>query len=135
MKILRAMIIIKDIERFFSDLEEMNIKDISDLEKKEKFYAVSMVMFSIVNRAIDLAEEIISYKKIGFPESYRDIFILLEKNGIIDKKLCIIMSDLVHFRNLAAHEYQEFKKEDVFSALGIISRVKELIEASKNIFK
>lgn len=125
---IRMMKIIKDIERFLKDLEEENITSIRDLENKEKFYAASMIMFSIVNRAIDLGEEIVSAKKLGFPERYREIFHLLERNKVIDRKLYKELSGLIHFRNLAAHEYHTFTEEDVFKAFKKINEVKTFVD-------
>ncbi len=82
----RIMKIIKDIERFFNDLKDEKIKSEKDLKNKEKFYAVSMILFFIINRAIDLGEEIVSAKKLGFPEKYREIFYLLSRKDIIEEK-------------------------------------------------
>ena len=90
-------------------------------------------MFSIINRAIDLGEEIVSYKKLGFPGRYREIFYLLEKNRIINEKSYNELSDLVYFRNLAAHEYHTFTENDVFNALKKISTVNNFIVIVKNV--
>ena len=86
-----------------------------------------MIIFSIVNRAIDLGEEIVSYKKLGLPTRYRDIFYLLKKNRMINTELYEDILDLVHFRNLAAHEYQTFSEEDVFSALEKIGIIRGFV--------
>lgn len=126
--------IIKDIEKFFADLHKSNVKNLKQLENKEKFYAVSMMLFSIINRAIDMGEEIVSDKKLGFPSKYREIFYLLEKNKIIDKKLSVDLASLIHFRNLAAHEYQTFKEKDVFEALEKIESVNKFIKAVKQLY-
>jgi uncharacterized protein YutE (UPF0331/DUF86 family) len=73
--------IISDIERYFEDLKEVKIGRKEELERKDKFYTCSMLVFSIVNSAIDLGNEIISAKKLKMPHSYREIFeILFEKN-------------------------------------------------------
>jgi uncharacterized protein YutE (UPF0331/DUF86 family) len=127
----RMVKIIKDIDRFFKDLEELDIKNVRDLESKESFYAASMILFSIVNRAIDLGEEMVSAKKLGFPEKYREIFYLLKRSGIIDQRMYRKLSALIHFRNLAAHEYYTFTEADVFKALKNISVVKRFVEAVK----
>lgn len=124
---------IRDIERFFRDLGEVGVTSVEDLKDKEKFYAVSMILFSIANRAIDLAEEIVSAKKLGLPESYREIFSLLERDNVIDEKLFRDLSALVHFRNLAAHEYHTFTEDDVFKAFRKINAVKRFVAAVKNL--
>ena len=108
----RLVSVIRDIERFFTDLDKFQIKSESDFYHFDKFYGVSMILFSIVNRAIDLGEEIVTDKKLGFPNKYREIFELLHKNELISDRLSHDFSDLVHFRNLAAHEYHSFKEKD-----------------------
>ena len=65
----RIVAIIRDIEGYFSDLGHINIDDLKD---KTKFYSTSMIMLSIVNRAIDVAEEIVADKKLGFPNLFTD---------------------------------------------------------------
>ncbi len=112
-------------------MDEFKIKSIDDLKNKAFFYAVSMILFSIVNRSIDLGEEIVSNKNLGLPERYQDIFKLLERNNIINKKIMNVFSELIHFRNLAAHEYQTFKEEDVLKAYNKISYVKIFVEMIK----
>ena len=133
MKKLRMMIIIKDIEKFFKDLEDISFKDISDLKSKEKFYALSMLMFTIVNRAIYLGEEIISYKSLGFPEKYRDIFMLLEKGKVIDHEMAGALSGLIYYRNLAAHEYHEFTNDDLMEFYKKIFVVKGFVDCVKGL--
>jgi len=71
--------IISDIERYFRDLEleGLNIKKVEDLEDRKDFYAISMVLFSILNRAIDLGDEIVMANNLGMPSTYKEIFRLL----------------------------------------------------------
>lgn len=67
--------IISDIERYFRDLEleGLNIKNVEDLEDRKDFYAISMVLFSILNRAIDLGDEIVMANNLGMPSTYKEI--------------------------------------------------------------
>ncbi len=131
----RIMIIMRDIERFFTDLDKFQIKSESDLYHFDKFYGVSMVLFSIVNRSIDLGEEMVTDKKLGFPNKYREIFELLSKNKIISERLSGDFSGLIHFRNLAAHEYQTLKEKDVYIAFQKIKAVNELIAIVKKLMQ
>jgi len=79
--------IISDIEKYLRDLEELKIKKIEDLEDKRNFYALSMALFSVLNRTIDLGSEIVMANDLGIPTTYRDIFKLLSKNEFIGKVL------------------------------------------------
>ena len=69
--------IISDIEKYLRDLEELDIKEARDLADKRNFYAISMVLFSILNRTIDLGEELVMANNLGMPSTYREIFKLL----------------------------------------------------------
>jgi|GEM_PF-3647173 len=57
--------IIADLERYFNDLEKLGIKEMGDLEDRKNFYSVSMVLFAILNRAIDLGGGNSALKKFG----------------------------------------------------------------------
>jgi hypothetical protein len=59
--------IISDIEKYLRDLEELDIKEAKDLADKRNFYAISMVLFSILNRTIDLGEELVMANNLGMP--------------------------------------------------------------------
>lgn len=130
----RVARMIGDIEKFLKDFEEADVKSLQDLKEKEKFYAVSMILFSAVNRAIDLGEEVVSDKNLGVPETYRDIFYFLEKGKIIDSRLRQDFSALIRFRNLAAHEYQNFEEKDVFAGCQKANSIKRFIEILKKLY-
>ena len=73
--------IISEIEKYFKDLDEISIKGEDDLEDKRNFYACSMLIFSILNRVIDLGSEMVTANNFGIPVTYKDIFRLLAKNS------------------------------------------------------
>lgn len=123
--------IIGDIEKYFTDMKELEIEEIDDLDDKRNFYSLSMLLFSILNRAIDLGEEIIAGKKLGVPSRYRDVFKILAQNKIIDKPLEKELSDLVFYRNLLSHEYHDLSVDDVFNVYKRISIVRRFVEAIK----
>jgi len=131
----RIVKIVSDIEKYFRDLEELKIEKMADIEDKRNFYALSMVLFSILNRTIDLANEIVMANNLGMPSTYKDIFRLLAKNGFIERELEKRLSNLVFYRNLLSHEYYELTEEDVFDIFKRINVVKQFVEKSKNIVK
>lgn len=107
-------LICSDIRRYLKDLAEIPVVQVSDLENKRTFYAVSMVLFLLLNRILDLGSEMITAHDLGIPQTYREIFILLERDGIIDEDLAEEMGRLVTYRNLLSHEYQGITREQVF---------------------
>ncbi|NQV91688.1 DUF86 domain-containing protein [Candidatus Woesearchaeota archaeon] len=111
---LRIGKIVADIERFFLDLDKMGVHNENNLRDEKTFYAVSMLLFSLLNRFIDLAGEIVTAERLGTPGTYKDIFRLLVKHKIISPLIGKHCSNLVYARNLLAHEYQDFTEKDVF---------------------
>ena len=123
----RISIIIEDIKKYFQKLKERNIKKLSDLDDVN-YYACSMIIFSILNRAIDLCDEIINSKKLGFPSETKDIFKLLGENKIISKKTEEKMKDLIRLRNKIAHRYGSISKEDIFNSIENIKNAEEFVK-------
>ena len=129
--------IISDIERYFRDLEleGLNIKNVEDLEDRKDFYAISMVLFSILNRAIDLGDEIVMANNLGMPSTYKEIFRLLTRNEYIGKDMGEKLSNLVFYRNLLSHEYYDLTEEDVLEVFKKISIVKKFVVRIKEVLK
>ncbi|KUK98553.1 MAG: hypothetical protein XE10_2023 [Methanoculleus marisnigri] len=117
--------ICSDIRRYLVDLEQLNIGYAGDLSDKRNFYAVSMILFSLLNRVLDLGNEVTIAHNLGIPKSYRDIFILLWKNGFIDEKCAKEMGRLVTYRNLLSHEYQGITPEKVFELTKKVNTIKK----------
>ncbi len=127
----KAAKIIADIDNWFLQLDGFGIRRMNDLEDPKNFHAVSMLLFSIINGAITIGEEIIATKSLGFPVSYRDVFEILSKNKIISKEMAKEMSLLVGYRNMFAHEYWSFAEKDVWDALQRARRAKIFVDEVK----
>lgn len=123
--------IVGDIDRFFSDLDALGIKDVRDVEDKKTFYAASMLLFSLINRAIDLGEELITANHLGTPATYKDVFFLLYRAKLINSGLKDDLVELSSFRNLFSHEYHSFTPEDILDAHARIGAVRELVKRAK----
>jgi len=57
--------------------------------------------------SIDLAAHIIRVKKLGLPQTSRDMFALLQDAGLIDTQLSDRLQKMTGFRNIAVHNYQK----------------------------
>jgi len=112
-------------------MEAINVKTMKDLENKKNFYSVSMIIFSIINRTIDLGEEAVAANNLGTPSTYRDIFHLLKRGGIINDRMKEELSGLASYRNLFSHEYQSLTEKDVYAALLKISAVRDFVKRVK----
>lgn len=127
--------IISDIGKYLRDLEELDIKEARDLADKRNFYAISMVLFSILNRTIDLGEELVMANNLGMPSTYKEIFKLLVKNKLIDANLGEGLSNLVFYRNLLPHEYYELTEKDVLDVSSRINIVNKFVERAKGLLR
>ncbi len=124
--------ILSDIERYFADMETINVKTMQDIGDKKNFYSVSMLLFSIINRTIDLGEEVVTANNLGTPSTYKDIFYLLRKGKIINDQMKNELSELTSYRNLFSHEYHSFTEKDVLKAMAKIGAVKDFVKRIKS---
>ncbi len=90
-----------------------------------------MGSFEIINRAIDLGEEAVSANNLGTPSTYKEIFSLLMKSGVINRRMKDELSGLSSYRNLFSHEYYNFTERDIFSALEKIAIVRDFVKRMK----
>ena len=95
----RINIIMKDIETYLKKLESLKIKSEGDLKDDRNFYASSMLIFSAINRSIDLAEQIVKDRGLGSPIEYRELFDMLERGKIISSQTAEKIKDLIILRN------------------------------------
>ena len=81
-------------------MKTKKIQDVCDLSDSRNFYAASMILFALLNRVLDLGSEVIIARGSGIPTTYREIFSLLEQEGIITHTLAQSMKHFVTCRNL-----------------------------------
>lgn len=65
--------------------------------------------------AIDMATHVIRIKKLGVPQSHRDTFDKLEKEGLISAELSENLKAMAGFRNIAVHDYSNLNLEVVIN--------------------
>ena len=68
---------------------------------------------------IDIATHIIKSKKLGLPNSSRELFTLLRNSLIITEKSMENMQAMVGFRNIAVHDYQNLNIAIVISIVEV----------------
>ncbi len=131
----RIGVIISDLERFFKDLEALEIKSVESLEDRRNFYSTSMLIFAAINRLIDLGEEIVLANSFGTPSTYKDTFRLLQTNKIIDKNLEKKLGYLIEYRNILSHEYSTFTKEQLYDLVKEIPSIKVFVNIVRKLVK
>ncbi|MBU0457741.1 MAG: DUF86 domain-containing protein [Nanoarchaeota archaeon] len=123
-----------DIHHYLSDIEEILPEEEEFLKNKVHQYGVSMLMINIINSCIDIGSELISIKQLGYPETYRDVFIILGKAKIIPFSLVKKMQDLVGLRNLLAHEYGRINMELLYERAKEISFIESFLKKMVDYF-
>lgn len=81
-----------------NDPKKLDLLDVQDI--------VTLNLQRAVQLVIDIGSYVISNKKLGIPESLKDIFIILEKNQLLPLNLSTKMQKMIGFRNIAVHDYQ-----------------------------
>ena len=127
--------IVSDIERYTRDLQELDIKCREELEDRRTLYALSMLLFTILNRSLDLADEVIITNRLGMPQSYREIFDILKRRGFIDRRLADEMARLVFYRNMIAHQYDDLTDDDLWSLFSRLDTILAFVERMKEIIR
>jgi len=90
-----------------------------------------MLLFSLLNRIIDLAQQVVIAKSLGMPVSYKDTFRILFENGLIDKRTFEQLKKFVELRNALSHEYYRIEHKDIFEALQKSGGLRAFVEKMK----
>lgn len=67
--------------------------------------------------ALDMAQRIISMQGWGIAETSKDLFAMLQRQSVIDTAMAKTLTNMVGFRNLAVHDYEELNYDIVESII------------------
>jgi len=91
---------------------------------EEEFYSNYTKQDSIIlnlerasQATIDIAAHIIKSRNLGIPKSSRDMFVLLQRSGYISENISKKMQNMIGFRNIAVHDYQNLNLEIVVAII------------------
>lgn len=102
---------IEIIKRCVKRIEEEYANTPSNLENYTKQDSIILNLQRMCETTLDLGLHYIKIKKLEIPQTSKQIFEVLEKNGVIDKKTSVNMQGMVGFRNIAVHDYQSLNIE------------------------
>ena len=87
----------------------------------EKFIAdirsrafVERYLHLCVEEVVDIANHFVSFHRWREPTSYRDLFLILHENGIIPAENLRTFQNMVSFRNILVHRYEQIDNEILF---------------------
>jgi uncharacterized protein YutE (UPF0331/DUF86 family) len=83
---------------------------------------------------LDACRHIVSAKKLGIPETYRDLIKLLRDNGILPAGLAAEMEKCVGLRNLLVHRYMLIDYGRLYEeARGLPKVAEDFVKAMENL--
>lgn len=71
--------------------------------------AIVLNLLRACEAAIDLAMHRVAQGRLGVPQSSRDAFAILLQNGLLSAGTALAMQNMVGFRNIAVHSYQQLQ--------------------------
>lgn len=118
------------------NLDYINQKNITSVDKfkksKDDYYSSSMALFTIQNKLIELAEELLdSLNKDYYPKKYLDIINKLFEEKIISDKIFSKFKTFIEYRNEIAHEYEGISENEIFWCIQNLDFIKDFFKIIK----
>ncbi len=106
--------IVKRCLRRIKDITGLEPESLIDITKQDAFV---LNLQRAVQATIDLAAHVVASEGYGIPQDLKENFVLLREAGVIEPPLCRKMENMVGFRNIAVHEYQNLNIDILKSIL------------------
>lgn len=129
--------LIDRLEEYLSQLQELRKHSFREFEKDWKIYQlVDHSLHLAIECLIDIGKTLLIEKKLKKPQTYKEVFDILNKNKIISSELTEELKDLVEFRNSLIHDYLFLDLEDIYDVSQNKLKVfSEFLEAVRKILK
>lgn len=127
----RTASILADLGFYLSEFRRIAPEDVPDFTDKKTYYAVSMVLFTVLNLVIDLGEELVAGLGTAMPSTYRDIFRLLQEAEVIRPEMAAGLASLVYYRNRLSHRYADFNESDLRAVIDRIPLIEEFATCAR----
>lgn len=101
----------ESVERCINRINEEYENNPENLLDYRKMDAIVLNLQRACEMTTDVAMYIVSTRKLGIPQTKKEAFELLNKNGFISEDMCSKMKGMIGFRNIAIHEYKEIDEE------------------------
>ena len=115
----RILTKIDEMDRYLDRLESKGLP--KDFEEYERLLDNKLIYERLLHLSIecliDICNIIISNLKLGLPSDEEDMFVKLERNGVVSKEMKNILIGMKGMRNILVHKYGDVKDELVFEAL------------------
>ncbi|MEW6327163.1 MAG: DUF86 domain-containing protein [Thermodesulfobacteriota bacterium] len=103
---------LKLLTEYRNDLGEYEGIKLSEYRKDKKVQRfVERTLQLAIESCIDIASHIISAESFREARDNKDLFIILNEQGIVSSKLLPAMIDMCKFRNIIVHDYTRIDPE------------------------
>ena len=132
----------KDVVNAMIDMIDENIRLIEEIRSQgyESFsgsfrdiQAAKHSLQEAIEACLDIGNHIIAEKGFRRPEDYKEIFIVLEEEGVIDHELSTKLQEMARFRNLLVHRYGEIDTRRIYIIMS--DDLKDIQKFTKSILK
>jgi len=132
----------KDVVNAMIDMIEENIRLIEEIRSQgyESFsgsfrdiQAAKHSLQESIEACLDIGSHIIAEQGFRRPEDYKEIFKILEEEGIIDNVLSTKLQEMAQFRNLLVHRYGKIDLKRVYIIMS--DDLKDIQKFAKSILK
>jgi len=131
-EVINAMIDI--VEENMRLIEEIRSQDFESFSSNFRdIQAAKHSLQESIEACLDIGSHIISEKGFQRPENYKDIYKVLEEEGIIDPVLSEKLQEMAQFRNLLVHRYTKIDTKRVYDIMS--EDIKDIQEFIKRILK
>lgn len=103
--VLRKIASLDDYLKQVSEFTGLTIDEYRSNWKTQRI--VERTLQIMIETCADIANHIISDKKMRVPTSYSDTFRVLVENDVIDKDLFSVLDKMAKFRNIVVHQYED----------------------------
>ncbi len=126
---------LSELETYYDQIKEYSDITVDNYKSDWKIQRIiERTLQIMIETCVDVANHIISDKKMRPPISYADAFRILFENNIIETELLDIMEKMAKFRNIVVHQYEDVNAEIVsviiIKHLGDFLKYKEAILCS-----
>ena len=124
----------ESIEKCINRINEEYDNNPDNLEDYRKMDAIVLNLQRACEMATDAAMYVVSNRRLGIPQTKKEAFEKLNKNGLITDEMCANMKGMVGFRNIAIHEYKQIDEDIVRDVIeNHLGDIKEFVRTMINL--
>lgn len=132
----------KELINLRIDVIERNLTEINEItsEGYDSFkvsyrdeLAAKQALLESIEACIDISNHIIATQGFRRPNDYKDIFLIMREQDILNKTLSLKLQEMAKFRNVLVHRYINLETERIFNLMeNEIDDFKEFIKQILN---